>query len=149
MRAAVLSSILLIGGLVVPAAADSAPTAEETVTYLIAGVTDGSKLANQSMKMPNGKENTLSLTTTKKSDCTYDIVLKEKIEDREQTQTASLDFSKVKNMEYQSDRSVKVTSDGGYCTGNIPPACQGKLAVDVDGGKYKQAYTDLRSRYCK
>lgn len=158
MRTALLASVLLLG----TAAAASAETAEELVTLLVAGITDGSKLANVALKktgdspatysatikLPDGKENTLSLKTTKKTDCTYDVTLLEKAGDKEQTQTASLDFSKVKNMEYQSGKTVKVTADS-YCSGNIPPACQGKLAVDVDATKYKQAYSDFRAKFCK
>lgn len=138
----------------VPAAAQ---TVEEAVAYLVSGMADGATVGTSVFKKtaasparfevtrekPTEHEPKVAITVTKRTDCVFDVALSMDKGKGAKTATATLDFSKVTAMDYAGKERVKVTGKD-YCKGDLPPACNGALAVDVVPDKFKAAYADLR-----
>ena len=86
----------------------------------------------------------MTIEVTRKTGCVFDVSLSMDQGHGASKRVATLDFSKVRAMDYVGREQVRVTGSD-YCRGNIPPACNGQLATDVLSDKFKQSYTDLRA----
>lgn len=153
IRVALLASTLLAAS-AVPAGAQSV---EEAVAYLVSGLVDGATVGTSVFKKtaaspatyeavrekPSEHEPKVAIVFTKKTDCIFDLSVTIDQGKGAKTSTATLDFSKVTAMEYVGKEHVKVTGTD-YCKGQFPPACSGRLAVDVLPEKFKAAYDEMR-----
>lgn len=153
MRGLLLASVVVAAS-AVPAAAQ---TVEEAVAYLVSGLVDGATVGTSVFKRtaaspatyeaarekPNEHEPKVTIVFTRKTDCIFDLSVTLDQGKGAKTSMATLDFGKVTAMDFVGKERVKVTGKD-YCTGQFPPACGGRLAVDVQADKFKAAYADMR-----